>query len=197
MSELVTETVSQEPEDVGKGVGTQEQEPNTEDNFKITKEQFEARLRRAEQAAVKNYKLEIQQQQDADKTQAEKLKGLNEVQKAQLELENAQKRIAELEKANVIADMTKEASVQLTEKLGLSVDASTLDFLVSEDADETQANVESFSKIVNDLSDKKFKQASRGDTPNGFGGAEQSFATKLAQRVNSKKNVEFKNSLFK
>lgn len=163
----------------------------------ITKEQFEARIERAKQSAVKKYIVDLEQKKQKEMTEAERLKGLNETQKAQLQLENAQKRIAELEKANALADMTKQASLQLTDKLSMSVDADSLGFLVSEDADTTQANVDKFAQIVSDLADKKFKQASRGDTPNGFGGSKQSYAEKLAKQANSQKNVEFKNSLFK
>lgn len=78
--------------------------------------------------------------------EAEKLAKMNAQQKKDYEFEKLQKELAELRAENNRNAMKSEASKMLREQ-NIDVDDDILKFVVAENADDTKANVESFTEL--------------------------------------------------
>lgn len=96
--------------------------------------------------------------------EAEKLRAMNESQKAEYEQEKQRAYIAELEAKINRSGLEREASKMLSEG-GIVVDDKILGLVVKDTAESTQEAVESFVALVNDLADKKVGEKLKGKTP--------------------------------
>ena len=96
--------------------------------------------------------------------EAEKLRAMNESQKAEYEQEKQRAYIAELEAKINRSGLEREASKMLSEG-GITVDDKILGLVVKDTAESTQEAVESFVALVNDLADKKVGEKLKGKTP--------------------------------
>ena len=96
--------------------------------------------------------------------EAEKLRQMNETQKAEYEQEKQRAYIAELEAKINRSGLEREASKMLSEG-GIAVDDKILGLVVKDTAEATQEAVESFVALVNDLADKKVGEKLKGKTP--------------------------------
>lgn len=96
--------------------------------------------------------------------EAEKLRQMNESQKAEYEQEKQRAYIAELEAKINRSGLEREASKMLSEG-GIAVDDKILGLVVKDTAESTQEAVESFVALVNDLADKKVGEKLKGKTP--------------------------------
>ena len=96
--------------------------------------------------------------------EAEKLRAMNESQKAEYEQEKQRAYIAELEAKINRSGLEREASKMLSEG-GIAVDDKILGLVVKDTAESTQEAVESFVALVNDLADKKVGEKLKGKTP--------------------------------
>ena len=96
--------------------------------------------------------------------EAEKLRAMNESQKAEYEQEKQRAYIAELEAKINRSGLEREASKMLSEG-GIVVDDKILGLVVKDTAEKTQEAVESFVALVNDLADKKVGEKLKGKTP--------------------------------
>ena len=96
--------------------------------------------------------------------EAEKLRAMNESQKAEYEQEKQRAYIAELEAKINRSGLEREASKMLSGG-GLIVDDKILGLVVKDTAEKTQEAVESFVALVNDLADKKVGEKLKGKTP--------------------------------
>lgn len=96
--------------------------------------------------------------------EAEKLRAMNESQKAEYEQEKQRAYIAELEAKINHSGLEREASKMLSEG-GIAVDDKILGLVVKDTAESTQEAVESFVALVNDLADKKVSEKLKGKTP--------------------------------
>ena len=96
--------------------------------------------------------------------EAEKLRAMNENQKAEYEQEKQRAYIAELEAKINRSGLEREASKMLSEG-GIVVDDKILGLVVKDTAESTQEAVESFVALVNDLADKKVGEKLKGKTP--------------------------------
>lgn len=96
--------------------------------------------------------------------EAEKLRAMNESQKAEYEQEKQRAYIAELEAKINRSGLEREASKMLSEG-GIAVDDKILGLVVKDTAEGTQEAVESFVALVNDLADKKVGEKLKGKTP--------------------------------
>ena len=94
--------------------------------------------------------------------EAEKLRAMNESQKAEYEKQRAY--IAELEAKINRSGLEREASKMLSGG-GIVVDDKILGLVVKDTAEKTQEAVESFVALVNDLADKKVGEKLKGKTP--------------------------------
>ena len=96
--------------------------------------------------------------------EAEKLRAMNETQKAEYEQEKQKAYIAELEAKINRSGLEREASKMLSEG-GIVADDKILGLIVKDTAERTQEAVESFVALVNDLADKKVGEKLKGKTP--------------------------------
>ena len=96
--------------------------------------------------------------------EAEKLRAMNETQKAEYEQEKQRTYIAELEAKINRSGLEREASKMLSEG-GIVADEKILGLIVKDTAERTQEAVESFVALVNDLADKKVGEKLKGKTP--------------------------------
>ena len=96
--------------------------------------------------------------------EAEKLRAMNETQKAEYEQEKQRAYIAELEAKINRSGLEREASKMLSEG-GIIADDKILGLVVKDTAESTQEAVESFVSLVNDLADKKVGEKLKGKTP--------------------------------
>ena len=96
--------------------------------------------------------------------EAEKLRAMNESQKAEYEQEKQRAYIAELEAKINRSGLEREASKMLSGG-GIVADDKILGLVVKAIAEKTQEAVESFVALVNDLADKKVGEKLKGKTP--------------------------------
>ena len=96
--------------------------------------------------------------------EAEKLRKMNETQKAEYEQEKQKAYIAELEAKINRSGLEREASKMLSEG-GIVADEKILGIVVKDTAERTQEAVESFVALVNELADKKVGEKLKGKTP--------------------------------
>ena len=96
--------------------------------------------------------------------EAEKLRAMNETQKAEYEQEKQRAYIAELEAKINRSGLEREASKMLSEG-GIVADEKILGIVVKDTAERTQEAVEGFVALVNELADKKVGEKLKGKTP--------------------------------
>lgn len=109
-------------------------------------------------------------------TEAEKLRKMNEEQRKQYETEKAerekselQNRIAQLEREAARNELSKTAAKILEESHKIIATQELLDFVVGDTAEETQAQIDKFVKIHNDINARAAQEKARGKTPVAFG----------------------------
>lgn len=104
--------------------------------------------------------------EEAEKAEkeAEKLRKMNTEQKAEYEAKKQSERIAELEAQINRNGLEKEASKMLFEA-GITADETVLDFVVRNNAEDTQQSVQSLIGLVNTLADAKVQTMLVGKTP--------------------------------
>lgn len=114
---------------------------------------------------------EWQKKQEKAVSEAKKLAEMNATQKAEYQRDQLQKELDELKKANAISEMSKTARKMLSEN-GITISDELLSFMVTTDAEETKAAVDSFSKLFNDAVESAVKERLKGEPPKaGSGGA--------------------------
>lgn len=105
-----------------------------------------------------------------EQSEANKLKKMNEDQRRKYDMDKKDQKIAEL-KAKLNRSDMEHVATDLLSKKGISADSEILNFVVAEDAETTQANIDRFVDLIN-----KKAQANRRedfDVPepkNGFHG---------------------------
>lgn len=160
-----------------------------DENKTFTQEELEAILRErlAQQERVNKKKIE------EAKSEAEKLAKMNEEQKKAYEQEKLQqqnaellKKIQDLEKVQAREELSKSAASMLRENHKINATQDILDFVVGEDADVTNKNIEKFVAIIQ--ADRKQVEIERatGNTPKNYGGSSKE--TTAFDRVLSKYN---------
>lgn len=139
-------------------VDTSQAEETTEKTFTQAEldEMIQREKAKAKRAAEKEYKAKMDE--------AEKMRDMNEAQKAEYEAKKQADYIAELEAKINRSGLEKEASKLLSEG-GLIADDKILNFVVKDTAEDTLEAVNSFTALVNDLADKKVSEMLKGKTP--------------------------------
>ena len=148
-------TTVEEPKE--EQVDTQ-QEESTEKTF--TQSEVDDLIKKRLAKQEKSFDKRMQEKLD----EAEKLRQMNETQKAEYEQEKQRAYIAELEAKINRSGLEREASKMLSEG-GIAVDDKILGLVVKDTAEATQEAVESFVALVNDLADKKVGEKLKGKTP--------------------------------
>ena len=105
-----------------------------------------------------------QKEQEPKISEAEKLAGMNAQEKAEHERDTLQKELDELKRANSIAEMEKTARTMLRDD-GVNVPDEVVSSLIADDADNTKAKVEAFSKAFKEAVQTAVKDALKGKAP--------------------------------
>ncbi|HEM6088637.1 TPA: DUF4355 domain-containing protein [Streptococcus suis] len=155
MAEDIKDTVVETENET---VDTSQAEETTEKTFTQAEldEMIQREKAKAKRAAEKEYKAKMDE--------AEKMRDMNEAQKAEYEAKKQADYIAELEAKINRSGLEKEASKLLSEG-GLIADDKILNFVVKDTAEDTLEAVNSFTALVNDLADKKVSELLKGKTP--------------------------------
>lgn len=155
MAEEIKETVV---ETELEQASVQEEEQTTEKTF--TQSEVDELIKKRLAKQEKSFDKRMQEKLD----EAEKLRQMNETQKAEYEQEKQRAYIAELEAKINRSGLEREASKMLSEG-GIAVDDKILGLVVKDTAESTQEAVEGFVALVNDLADKKVGEKLKGKTP--------------------------------
>ena len=107
---------------------------------------------------------EWEKKQQKKTTEAERLGKMTAEEKANERIKALEERLAEADRKEARAAMTKEARAIL-QSSNINVNDELLANLVADDAESTQANVKSFIKLFNAEVEKKVKEAYKGETP--------------------------------
>lgn len=132
-----------------------------------------------------------QKEQERKISEAEKLAGMNAQEKAEHERDTLQKELDELKRANSIAEMEKTARTMLHDD-GVNVPDEVVSCLIADDADNTKAKVEAFSKAFKEAVQTAVKDALKGKAPaTGKGGSTLTKADilKIANRAERQKAI--------
>lgn len=124
---------------------------------------------KAKRSAEKEYKSKMEE--------AEKLRQMNETQKAEYEAEQREKHIKDLETKLNRIELEKEASKILSES-NISVNDAILSFMVKDNAEDTKQAITAFSQVVDDLADKRVSEMLKGKTPSRTGTSTTAGVTK-------------------
>lgn len=124
---------------------------------------------KAKRSAEKEYKFKMEE--------AEKLRQMNETQKAEYEAEQREKHIKDLEAKLNRIELEKEASKILSES-NISVNDAILSFVVKDNAEDTKQAITAFSQVVDDLADKRVSEMLKGKTPSRTGTSTTAGVTK-------------------
>lgn len=136
----------------------------TQENDKPEEVEFTPEQQKKIDEIVKREKAKEKRKADDAVKEAEKLAKMNAQQKQEYELEQAQKRIQELEQRENLYQMKSEANKMLSEK-GISVNDDLLNFVAKDTAEETQEMVNTFIEVVNSEVQKQVTEKLRGGSP--------------------------------
>ena len=112
----------------------------------------QSRLAREKEKMSKSLRTEIEEdvrnQIKNEESEANKLKKMDEDQRRKYELDKRDQEIKEL-KAKLNRSEMEHVATDLLSKKGIVADSDTLKFVVAEDAEATQANIECFADLIN------------------------------------------------
>jgi hypothetical protein len=105
------------------------------------------------------------QEKEVEKVkEAERLASLSSQEKTEHELSQIKKQLEEYEKKESLAEMTKTARTILAES-NINVSDELLGMMVSDNADDTKAAVDSFKEAFSNAVEKAVKERVKGETP--------------------------------
>lgn len=113
---------------------------------------------------------EWQKKQDKAVDEAKKLSAMNAQQKAEYERDKLQKELDEYKRKDSLAEMTKTARKMLNES-GITIPDELLAMMVTTDAEDTKAAVDSFSKVFTEAVEAAVKERLKGEPPRRGSGA--------------------------
>lgn len=154
MAEETKEVVETEREQAS----TQEQSETAEKTF--TQAELDEIVQKRVAKAERRFDRKLQEQLD----EAEKLRNMNEVQKAQYEKDKQDQEIADLKAQLKRRDLESETTKVLSEK-GIVADESILGLLVRDDAEQTLEAIHQFEATINTIVDKRLQDMLKGETP--------------------------------
>lgn len=101
--------------------------------------------------------------------EAAKLERMNAQQKAEYERDQLKKELDSYKKKDALAEMMKTSRKMLADK-NINVSDDLLSTMVTTDAEETKAAIDSFAKLFEEAVDGRVKERLRGETPRAGSG---------------------------
>lgn len=159
--QLFAETIaSQEDSDPEKAKDDKEQVLQQSNNEAKEKKYTDADLDRI----ISKKFAEIAQRQERKTSEAERLGKLSAEEKANERIKALEDKLAQAERKQAKADMTKQARAIL-HAANINVSDELIGNLVSDSAEATQSSVKAFITLFNSAVDKAVKEACKGKTP--------------------------------
>lgn len=155
------------------GSGGEGNQPLSFDDFlkqEGNQAEFDRRIQKAVTTAVTNAQEKWKAMTDDKLTEAEKLAKMTKEEKAEYKNKKLEKELADLRRANALADMSKTARKMLADQ-EINIPDELLTHLVSESAEETKATVEAFAKLYKDAVQEGVKNKLKGAPPKAGSGA--------------------------
>lgn len=128
--------------------------------------EFDRRMAKAVQTAVKNAQEKWEALQDDKLSEAEKLAKMTKEERINYKNQQLQKELDAYKQRENLAAMSKTARKML-EAEEISIPDELLGHLVAEDAEQTKASVESFAKLYKAAVQTAVKDALKGKPPKG------------------------------
>lgn len=126
--------------------------------------EFDRRVQKAIQTAVSNAQQKWKALTDDKLTEAEKLAKMTKEEKAEYKAQKLQKELEDYKRKDALIDMSKTARKLLSDE-EINIPDELLAHLVSEDAADTKASVEAFTKLFKDTVNAAVKDALKGAPP--------------------------------
>lgn len=147
------------------------------------------KLAREGKKLEKRIREELAQQADDKRSEAEKLAGMNDLQRAQYELKKAQGEKAELERRINLAEQMGVARSEL-KAAGIDLGDELLSMFVTEKADDTNAAISKIKELFPKAVNAAVQEALKRQPPKDGAGAKssQSFASKFASDYSNRMN---------
>lgn len=147
------------------------------------------KLAREGKKLEKRIREELAQQADDKRSEAEKLAGMNDLQRAQYELKKAQGEKAELERRINLAEQMGVARSDL-KAAGIDLGDELLSMFVTEKADDTNAAISKIKELFPKAVNAAVQEALKRQPPKDGAGAKpsQSFASKFASDYSNRMN---------
>ena len=147
-------------------------EPLSFDGF-LAKEgnqaEYDKRVNKAINSALKKAESKWKALHDENISEAEKLSQMNADERKDYEITKLKNQIADYERKDAVAGLTKTARQMLSES-GLNIPDALLMNLVADDAESTKASVDAFAKMYKDAVQSAVKEALKGSDPKGGAG---------------------------
>ena len=159
--------------DVGTGAGGEGgNEPMSFDDFlklEGNQAEFDRRVQKETQTAVANAREKWQALTDDKLSEAEKLAKMTKEEKAEYKAQKLQKELDDYKRKDTISDMSKTARKMLSDE-EINIPDELLAHLVTEDAADTKAAVESFTKLFKSAVQDAVTEKLKGPAPTGGSG---------------------------
>lgn len=107
---------------------------------------------------------EERKKSDKAASEAERLARMSESEKANERIRQLEEKLAESERKEAVAAMTRQARAMLHDK-NINVNDELLANLIGDSADDTKASVENFISLFNTAVEKAVKEALKGESP--------------------------------
>lgn len=157
----------------GTGTGAAGNEPMSFDDFlklEGNQAEFDRRVQKATQTAVSNAQQKWKTLADDKVSEAEKLAQMTKEERAEYKNQKLQKELDAYKKKENLTEMAKTARKMLADE-EISIPDELLSHLVSDNAEDTKAAVESFVKLYKAAVQDAVKDALKGNPPKaGMGG---------------------------
>ena len=147
------------------------------------------KLARESKKLEKRIREELAQQADDKRSEAEKLAGMNDLQRAQYELKKAKDEKAALERRIHLSEQMGVARSEL-KAAGIDLGDELLSMFVTEKADDTNAAISKIKELFPKAVDAAVQEALKRQPPkDGAGGKpQQSYAAKFASDYSNRMN---------
>lgn len=147
------------------------------------------KLARESKKLEKRIREELAQQADDKRSEAEKLAGMNDLQRAQYELKKAQGEKAALERRINLSEQMGVARSEL-KAAGIDLGDELLSMFVTEKADDTNAAISKIKELFPKAVDAAVQEALKRQPPKDGAGSkpQQSYAAKFASDYSNRMN---------
>ena len=175
----------EEPEQESEGEGQDEGKDKEPDKLTLTQAELDEMIKKAKAKDRASFRNQLEKQLKAEQEEAEKKAKMSAEDKVKYELEQYQKRVEELEAAQLKASLQKEAAKLLKDK-DIDANDDILEFLVGTDEEDTGKRVDAFVEIVEAVVEKREKARATGKTPKSTNTKHEEIS-ELQKRINKYK----------